>query len=225
MRFQSGNVPKQFVDLTGVPMLVYSMMTAQMNQNIDSICVAVLNGYEEQVEKWAKQYQITKLQYITTAGKERNDTVYNGLCKIPASTKDTVMIMTSVCPFLSQKTIDKHYAMIEDFPGVITVVKATDAITLSLDGTHANRTLQKKSLFVQQGPQTFRYGVLREAHEFYLQDARRKEVYEDSELVLNMGIDVGMVVGDRFCIKVTYPEDLAIAKSLYSLFRESEGRT
>lgn len=224
VRFQNSHVPKQFIDLTGVPMLVHSMMTAQTNRNIDALCVVVLHEYEEQVREWAEQYGINKLKYITAAGKERCDSVYNGLCAIPAYSRDTVMIMTSVCPFLSQTTIQKHYEMIEEFSGVITVVKATDAITLSIDGTHAGRTLQKKSLFIQQGPQTFRYGVLREAHELYLRNSRRKEVYEDSELVLDMGMDVGMVLGDRFCIKVTYPEDLAIARSLYSIFMESEGR-
>lgn len=45
---------------------------------------------------------------------------------------------------------------------------------------------------------------------------------EDSELVLNMGVECYMVMGDRFCIKVTYPEDLAIAESLYPLFVQQE---
>ena len=45
---------------------------------------------------------------------------------------------------------------------------------------------------------------------------------EDSELVLNMGVECSMVLGDRFCVKVTYPEDLAIVESLYPLFLKQE---
>ena len=132
---------------------------------------------------------------LAEAGAERYLSVYSGLKTIPAQKNDTVMIMTAVCPFVSQNTIDKHYALIEKFDACITVVKATDAITFSNDGKRVNRTLQKKKLFVQQGPQTFRYGVLKMGHEAYLQDEGRVEVYEDSELVLNMGIEVGMVMG------------------------------
>ena len=221
VRFNSVNVPKQFVELTGMPMLVYSMKTAQMNANIDEICVVSLEEYIPKIWEWAEKYCITKLKYVAKSGKERFDSVYSGVCQIPAD-EDTVMIMTSVCPLLSQETIDKHYLNIQKYDGVITVVKATDAITFSDDGIRANSTLQKKKLFVQQGPQTYKYNVLRKAHELYRNSDKKKEVYEDSELVLDLGIPVVMVQGDRFCIKVTYPEDLAIARALYPLFCEKE---
>ncbi|MDR0917706.1 MAG: 2-C-methyl-D-erythritol 4-phosphate cytidylyltransferase [Oscillospiraceae bacterium] len=222
VRFNRTGIPKQFVELVGMPMVVYSMRTAQNNSNIDKICVVTPEKSQQQVKAWAEEYNITKFSYLATSGKERYQSVYNGLQTIPAKKDDTVIIMTSVCPFLSQQTIDKHYELINDYAGVITVVKATDAITFSNDGKRANRTLQKKRLFVQQGPQTYRYGILKEAHEMYLADTDHTEVTEDSELVLNLGIDIGMVIGDRFCIKVTYPEDLAIAESLYGLFVNQE---
>lgn len=221
VRFQ-GNIPKQFVGLTGYPMLVYSMRTAQLNSYVDAICVVAPLKYHEQIWAWAEEYGITKLKLIAESGKERYESVYHGILKIPAKRRDTVMIMTAVCPFVSQKTMDKHYELIEQYDGVITVVKATDAITFSNDGKRANRTLQKKRLFVQQGPQTYRYGILREGHELYQSDSDRAEIYEDSELVLNLGIDIGMVLGDRFCIKITYPEDLAIAEALHPLFEKGE---
>ena len=221
VRFQ-GDIPKQFVKLTSMPMLVYSMKTAELNKNIDEICVVCSEDMFEQVKEWAKEYNITKFKYLAEAGKERYKSVYSGIKTIPAKKNDTVMIMTAVCPFVSQKTINKHYDLINEYQGVITVITATDAITFSNDGKRANRTLQKKRLFVQQGPQTYYYGILNEAHEFYLSDNEKTEVYEDSELVLNLGIDVGMVMGDRFCIKITYPEDLAIAEALHPLFEKSE---
>ena len=60
----------------------------------------------------------------------------------------------------------------------------------------------------------------------YMEDEeyRKMDVTEDSELVLNIGGECYMGMGDRFCIKVTYPEDLAIAESLHPLFIEQEKR-
>lgn len=224
VRFGNEKVSKQFVELTGRPMIIYSLQTAEKNKNIDEVCVVVSETAETDVKRWIKKYNITKVKYFARPGKERQQSVYNGLCALPAKARDTVMIMTSVCPFVSQKTIDKHYEMIHQYDATITVVKATDAITFSNDGKRVNRTLQKKKIYLQQGPQVFRYGVLMLGHKMYMDDEeyRKMDVTEDSELVLNIGVECYMVMGDRFCIKVTYPEDLAIAEALHPLFIEQE---
>ena len=223
-RFGGGKIAKQFVELTGVPMIVYSLRTAEKNAHIDEICVVVAETEEKNVKNWIGKYEITKVKYFARPGKERQQSVYNGLTALPAKARDTVMIMTSVCPFVSQKTMNAHYEMMKNYDATITVVKATDAITFSNDGKRVNRTLQKKKIYIQQGPQVFRYGVLMLGHRMYMEDEeyRKMDVTEDSELVLNVGVECGMVIGDRFCIKVTYPEDLAIAESLHPLFLQQE---
>lgn len=223
-RFNNTDVPKQFIKLTGMPMIVYSLRTAQLNENIDEICIVAASNKKNTIKRWCKKYGITKVKYFAEPGKERQQSVYSGLTKIPASPRDTVIIMTSVCPFVSQKTIDKQYEKINTSDASITVVKATDAITFSTDGKKVNRTLQKKKIYIQQGPQIFRYGVLMAGHKAYMEDENmnKLDITEDSELVLNIGIECAMVMGDRFCIKVTYPEDLAIAEALHGLFEEQE---
>ena len=221
VRFER-NLPKQFVEMTGYPMLVSSLKTAQDNRNVDCICVAAAADYHDQIREWAREYGITKLKLLAVAGKERYESVYNGLCALPATDQDTVIIMTAVCPLLSQRTMNELYQRMDAFDAAITVVKATDAITFSNDGKTVNRTLQKKKIFIQQGPQIYRYGILKQAHEAYRAEENRVEVNEDSELVLNMGVECSMVLGDRFCVKVTYPEDLAIVESLYPLFLKQE---
>lgn len=222
VRMGNTDVPKQFIPLDGKPMIVYSLESAQMNANIDKICVVCSSEWRDDVFRWAKEYHITKLKTIAGAGAERYQTVHNGLKSIDACQDDNVMIMTAVCPFVSQQTIDKSFELMRTYQGCITVVKATDAITFSNDRLLASRTLQKSKMFIQQGPQTYRFGVIKQAHETYEADAARMEVNEDSELVLNMGIDVAMVLGDRFCVKVTFPEDLAIVRALKPLFEEKE---
>jgi len=223
-RFGSKKIAKQFVELTGVPMIVYSLQIAEKNKNIDKVCVVVAESEEPNVRRWIEQYNITKVHFFARPGIQRQQSVYNGLVTLPAKSRDTVMIMTSVCPFVSQKTIDKHYEKINDYDATITVVKATDAVTFSNDGKRVNRTLQKKKLYIQQGPQLFRYGILMLGHKMYMEDEdfSKMDVTEDSELVLNIGVECYMVMGDRFCIKVTYPEDLAIAEALHPLFIEQE---
>ena len=222
VRFQ-GNIPKQFIEMTGHPLLHYSLRTAQISPHVDAICVVAPPAYHEQVMAWAKEAQVTKPLILAKAGKERYCSVYNGLRALQAEAGDTVIVMTAVCPFVSQRTMDKLYAAMDKYDACITVVKAVDAITFSSNGKEASCTMQKKKIFVQQGPQIYRYEVLIKAHEAYRAEENRTEVNEDSELVMKQGVECGMVLGDRFCLKVTFPEDLAIVEALYPLFIRQEG--
>jgi 2-C-methyl-D-erythritol 4-phosphate cytidylyltransferase len=211
-------VPKQFAKLAGKPIIIYALEAAQRSPNIHYICAAAPVSWHERIKAWVKEYKIEKFRYMAESGQERRQSVHNALKRLPAQAHDAVMIMTAVCPFVSQTTIDRHFRAMKEYDACITVVKATDAITFSNEGRWASRTLQKKNFFIQQGPQTFKYGILKSAHDLYERSPVKKEVNEDSELVLDMGVKTFMVFGDRFCIKVTYPEDLVIAEALAPLF-------
>jgi 2-C-methyl-D-erythritol 4-phosphate cytidylyltransferase len=224
-RMGESNVPKQFIELSGKPMLVYSLRAAERNANLKRICVVCPPDWNERVIVWAAEYDISKPLFLADSGSDRQKSVHSGLKRLAANPRDIVMIMTSVCPLVSQETIDKHFAALEEYDACITVVKAADAITLSDDGRLAKQVLQKQKLFIQQGPQTFRYGVLKAGHERYEEMRERKEVNEDSELVLNLGVKPYMVFGDRFCLKVTYPEDLRIVEALRPIFNRNESNS
>jgi 2-C-methyl-D-erythritol 4-phosphate cytidylyltransferase len=217
-------VPKQFIEVTGKPVLLYSLETIEKNRNIDIACIVSSEEWHDKIKNWCKENSFTKTQLYALSGKDRQQSVHNGLKKINTHKDDIVMIMTAVCPFVSQQTINEHFTKMTNYKGCITVVKAVDAITFSNNGLQASRTLQKSKMFVQQGPQTYRYGIIKSAHEEYDTSVYKTEVNEDSELVLNMGIEVAMVMGDRFCLKVTYPEDIAIIESLKCLFETKERR-
>lgn len=154
VRFE-GNIPKQFVELMGEPLLVYSMKTAQENDNVDAICVVSPKEYYDRVRTWADKYHITKLLFVAEAGRERYQSVHSGLKSLPARADDTVIIMTAVCPFVSQLTVDKLYKAMETKDACITVVKATDAITFSNNGESVLRTLQKRNSLSNKGRSCF----------------------------------------------------------------------
>jgi 2-C-methyl-D-erythritol 4-phosphate cytidylyltransferase len=215
-------VPKQFTIIKNKPILWYTLETIEKNQNIDGACVVAPIEWHETINKWCKENDYKKVKILAISGLDRRQSVHNGLLKINQYKVENVMIMTAVCPFVSQKSINQHFEDINKFEGCITVVAAVDAITFSNDANKAQRTLQKKKMFVQQGPQTYKYQTILEAHNEYVENPYNPEVNEDSELILNMGFEIGMVHGDRFCMKVTYPEDIAIVEALLPLFIEKE---
>jgi len=76
-RMGNTDVPKQFIELTGVPMVVYSMRTAQMNENIDEICVVAPVSSYDQIRRCAKEYNITKFKMLSEAVAELYLSVYS----------------------------------------------------------------------------------------------------------------------------------------------------
>lgn len=222
VRMGSGEVPKQFIEINGKPIIWFTLETIENNDNIDHACIVAPNGWHPTINEWCKKNSYKKVKVLADSGDDRRQSVHNGLTAISNDPVENVMIMTSVCPFVSQITVDEHFQKIETSAGCITVVTAVDAITFSHDGIKAHRTLQKQKMFVQQGPQTYKYKYIRQAHDAYAKDAYNPEVNEDSELILNMGLDVELIHGDRFCLKVTYPADIAIVEALLPLFLESE---
>jgi len=226
-RMGSTNVPKQFIEVKSKPILLFTLETIERNNNIDCACIVSPEEWHSQIQEWIDEHGYKKIKVLVPSGTDRQGSVHNGLRYLSdmnsnTSKDDNVMIMTAVCPFVAQGTIDLHFEKIKEFGGCITVVKAVDAITYSNDGLIVNRTLQKHKMFVQQGPQTFKLAQLLKAHDDYVDSPYHSEVNEDSELILNMGSTVTMIEGDRFCLKVTYPEDIAIVEALAPLFIEKE---
>jgi 2-C-methyl-D-erythritol 4-phosphate cytidylyltransferase len=226
-RMGETHVPKQFIEICGKPVIFYTFESIQRNINIDCACVVAPSSWHATISEWVKDHGFTKVSVITNSGVDRQSSVHSGLKALfglpqKPSIDDNVMIMTAVCPFVAQDTINQHFEEVREHGGCITVVSAVDAITYSNDGKLVNRTLQKHKMFVQQGPQTFKLLQLLKAHDDYVASQYHAEVNEDSELILNMGCDVAMVIGDRFCLKVTYPEDIAIVEALAPLFEAKE---
>lgn len=220
-------VPKQFIEINSKPILLYTLETIERNNNFDCACIVSPIEWHSQIQEWIDEHDYKKIKALAPSGIDRQASVHNGLqcisgMNLNTSKDDNVMIMTAVCPFVAQDTIDLHFNKIKEFDGCITVVKAVDAITYSNDGVIVSRTLQKHKMFVQQGPQTFKFMQLLKAHDEYVESPYHSEVNEDSELILNMGSTVTMIEGDRFCLKVTYPEDIAIVEALAPLFIEKE---
>jgi 2-C-methyl-D-erythritol 4-phosphate cytidylyltransferase len=202
-RMGKTSVPKQFIEIVGKPIILYTLETIEKNENIQVACIVAPIEWHEQIQEWCSVNHLTKTKMYAVSGKDRQQSVHNGLKKISGNKNDIVIIMTAVCPFVSQQTINEHFSKMRNYKGCITVVRAVDAITFSNNGLQASRTLQKSKMFVQQGPQTYNYSIIKTAHDEYDASTYKAEINEDSELVLNLGVEIAMVIVDRVCLIVS----------------------
>lgn len=144
-------------------------------------------------------------------GPRRRDSVAAGLAEVPFDV-DFVLVHDAARPLASpalvRRVIDR--LRLEDVDAVVPVVPVPDTLKLTL-GENVVRTVDRAHLVRAQTPQGFRGEVLRRAHEVDTADAT-----DDASMVEGLGGSVATVPGERENLKVTYPEDLDLVRSLYS---------
>ena len=100
-------IPKQFVNVNNRPLIVYTMEIFQKHPDIDEIVVICLEGWQEMVRAYGKQFNITKLREVVTGGKDAQESTYHGLnvLKERIGQGDIVVIHDAIRPMVSEEII------------------------------------------------------------------------------------------------------------------------
>lgn len=211
-------VPKQFIDIYGKPLIVHTIEAFDINPKIDYIEVICKEDWQEDLMIWIRKYGLTKVKWIVDGGETRQESVYNGIKHLKSfcSEDDILVIHDAARPLISQRIIDENIASTEDFHAVDTVIESADTIIKSIDGEVIEAVPLRKELYLGQTPQSFKYGLIKEAHEEAIKQGVLSAT-DDCQLVLKLNKDVHLVKGDKLNFKVTTFEDLLLLKSIIKL--------
>lgn len=207
-----GRVKKQFISLGGVPLLFYALRAFEDFRGIENIYVVLDEGDLEYCHREIIQrHGIEKVARLVPGGNRRQDSVWNGL-KAMEGRCDMVMVHDGVRPFVSSGILERLVAAMRDYQAVVTAIPAKDTIK-RVDGTGTVLdTPQREALFHIQTPQGFRYDIIKEAYERALKEGA--EGTDDAYFVERMGIQVRVIEGSPFNIKITTPEDINLARCI-----------
>jgi 2-C-methyl-D-erythritol 4-phosphate cytidylyltransferase len=211
-RRMGGKVKKQFISLRGIPLLLYTLRAFEEFEGIARIHLVLDGGdFEYCRREIIQKYGIKKVVQLVPGGDRRQDSVWNGL-KAMEGHCDMVIVHDGVRPFVSTGILKRLLAAMQDVQAVVTAIPAQDTIK-RVDGSgNVLDTLQRNTLFHIQTPQGFRYDVIREAYKRAIEE----DVWgtDDAYFVERMGIQVKVIEGSSFNIKITTPEDIAQAHSI-----------
>jgi 2-C-methyl-D-erythritol 4-phosphate cytidylyltransferase len=209
-----GNLPKQFLKLGGKPILARTIDKFQKCELIDEIILVVPEGHLGYCSQTiVEKYSCDKIRKIVCGGKERQDSVYQGL-KACSNATAFVAIHDGVRPFISVEKIAESIELCRDKKAVIVAVPAKDTIKRVVDCSVVT-TLDRNKLWLVQTPQVFEYRLIRDAYEKAI-----KEDFigtDDSVLVERLGCEIAVLEGEYTNIKITTREDLILAEKLLDL--------
>jgi 2-C-methyl-D-erythritol 4-phosphate cytidylyltransferase len=206
-----GEIPKQYFKLNGKPIIAITLNKVLAVKEIDHIIV-VVSAYEvERMTQIIEQFCDSKKNIrIVIGGEKRQDSVYNGLQDIDRDT-EIVVVHDGVRPLIRPEIISESIKIAVKQGACIVAIPVKDTIK-QVSGEKVIKTISRDQLIQVQTPQTFKYRILKKAHN----EAKIINYYATDEagLIEWLGLPVIVLKGSSDNIKITTKDDLKIAEAL-----------
>jgi len=220
----NSDVAKQYLPLKGRPVLFYCMDIFQKSFIDEIILVCAEEDIEYCKDEIVDKYGFSKVSRIVSGGKERYNSVYNGLCAISdISEKDSgenyVFIHDGARPFVDMDMLERVLDEVKVHKACITGVPVKDTIKVSDADGFVCDTPNRSSLYQVQTPQVFEYKLIKDSYKEVLdkeKELREKgiSITDDAMIVEAVSdVKVKIVEGSYRNIKITTPEDMIVAAS------------
>ena len=204
-------ISKQFLEIDQKPILYYTIKAFEDCNEIDEIIVVIgendINYFNNNIKDI---YKFKKLNKVVYGGKERQNSVYNGLKACENS--EIVLIHDGARPFINKNIIKKGIEFAKKYGASACGVIPKDTIKVKDKNGLSINTLKRSELVAVQTPQCFKYELIMKAHD-YIQD-NDIQLTDDTMAVELFGKTVYLYEGDYTNIKITTPEDLILANYL-----------
>ena len=205
------SVDKLFLELNGCPVVAHTWRRFDESQEISEIIIVVRDGMQDTFYELARKHDFKKKFKLVPGGKERQDSVWNGLEALSPDAR-IVAIQDAARPCTSAKLIHATIEAARETGAAVAAQPVTDTIKESSDGILIQRTVDRSRLWAVQTPQTFKVEIIRRA----LSEVRRQgiPVTDDTAACELIGQPVKLVHIALPNPKITRPEDLAYVELL-----------
>lgn len=204
------DIPKQYVEVCGKPVLSYSIETLSAHGGIDAIQIVAAPQWHERIRGWLGTADIgMKFRGFSLPGETRQLSVLQGLEDIRkyAGGSDRVLIHDGARPMLTAEMATACLTAAEGHGGVLPVLPMKDTVYGSRDGRRVTQLLNRGEVYGGQAPEIFRLGPYYEANLRLLPD-RILEISGSAEPAVLAGMDIVMIPGDEGNFKITTGGDL-----------------
>ncbi len=224
-RFSKTDIPKQFHELNGKPILIYTLEHFERNDKIDAIVIACLESWISELERLLKKFKISKVEGIVRGGVNYWLSTHNVLKHIKKhdSGNPIVLIHDGVRPLIDAQTIDRNIEAVRKYGSCITCTPAIE--------TYANKkndgklTIPKRDdLLIVRAPQSFYLNEIWAVYE-KARSENHDRFIDCCSMMNHYGMNLHTIMGSSENIKITYPMDFLVFKAIEEARKDDDSLT
>lgn len=209
------DIPKQFLTVNEKPVIIYTLEVFQRHPAIDEVVVVCIEGWEQVLWAYVKQFDLTKVSAIVKGGNCGQNSIYRGLLEIGREHKpdDIVLVHDAIRPMVSEEIISDCISKTVEYGSAIACIPCAEVMLVTENQKSSGQVFDRDYLKRTQTPQGFRLGRLREMHE----KAMAQGITDSTAscmLAIQMGEEVYFSKGSEKNLKLTTVEDIDIFKAL-----------
>lgn len=205
-----GDIPKQYIEAGGRPVISYSIETLSAHVGIDKIQIVADEMWHGKIREWLADADVgEKFSGFSLPGANRQLSIVNGLESIRAyaSDEDVVLIHDAARPMLSPEMVTGCLGAVKGHDGVIPVLPMKDTVYESTDGNTISRLLNRSHIYAGQAPEVFCLGKYYEANRALMPD-QILAINGSTEPAVMAGMRMAVIPGDEANFKITTKADL-----------------
>lgn len=221
-RMNTKCLPKQFLEVHGKPIIIYTLEKFDTHEDIDGIIVVCLEEWQAYLNKILLKFGIKKVKAVVPGGETGQMSIFNGISKAYElySPDDVVLIHDGVRPVIDKEIISKNIECVKANGCAVTVSPAIETIAVKNNRTIRN-IMNRQNCWLAKAPQSFKVGEIYSAH-LKAQAEGRSDFIDSASLMLNYGTELFIVEGQPDNIKITTPSDFYIFKAMLDAKENSQ---
>jgi len=214
-------IPKQFIEVQGKPIIVYTIENFQRNPQIEKIMVVCVKEWIDHLYSLIEQYSLTKVQWIIEGGNTGHDSIRNGVffLKDTIDPDDYIIVHDAVRPVLPQKAIDAVLRVAHENGNASSSIACHPPIVYTDDFKSGITDVDRDHVMLTASPQAYRYDLALRCYKKAEQENRHNFTFTSS-LLIHCGERVYFAKGTTSNIKITQKEDLALFGALLKVPEE-----
>lgn len=221
-RMNTKTRPKQFLELHGKPIIIYTLEEFEEHPAIDAVVVVCLESWIPAFRKMLKKFGIEKVADVVPGGDSGQGSIRNGVYRAAELFPEDSIILVhdGVRPLIDAQTIEACIEKAQEKGNAITVVPAIETIVRE-EGGKVTDIIDRKECVMAKAPQCFVLEDLKEVHERAVEDGR-EDFIDSASLMRFYGYDLYTVEGSPQNIKITTPSDFYTFRALADAREESQ---
>lgn len=214
-RMNTRSKPKQFLELHGKPIIIYTLEHFEYHEEIERIVVVCITDWITELKGLLRRYGITKVEQIIPGGETGHDSIYYGLAAMKDTCEDDeiVLIHDGVRPLINEELITRNIEAVKKYGTAITVEAARESVVRCIDGKNVSEVPPRGEMYTAKAPQSFRYRQILNLYERAQREGIRS--IDSSYLCSIYHVPMHVVESTKNNLKITEPADYYMYRALY----------